>query len=139
MSLKLNGISNDKLFVIFIGILKDNIQHEAHLLEPTSLENDFIVASNGEIKNAMMATRRTTSNTYWENNVPSFNLPQPTRLIAQEINERREKGILFDYDNMYSKGHNCGEKKWIYIDCEEEEEKEHEPSQDKEISKTTSE
>ena len=34
---------------------------------------------------------------------------------------------------MYNKGHKCGENKLFYIDCEEEKEKEHEPSQAEEI------
>jgi hypothetical protein len=36
-----------------------------------------------------------------------------------------------------SKGHKCGEKKLFYIDCEEEEEQELEPSQDPEPKETT--
>jgi hypothetical protein len=42
---------------------------------------------------------------------------------------RKEKGLCFNCDNKYSKGHKCGENKLFYIDCEEEEEKEQEPSQ----------
>lgn len=43
-SLRLEGIPDDKLLDLFIGTLKDNIQHEVHLFEPTSLEKDFMVA-----------------------------------------------------------------------------------------------
>ena len=39
-------------------------------------------------------------------------------------NWRKEKKKV--YDNKYSKGHKCGEKKLFYIDCEEEEEEEEE-------------
>ena len=38
----------------------------------------------------------------------------------------------------YSKGHKCNENKLFYIDCEEEEPKEEEPSQDEEIREPTS-
>ena len=66
-----------------------------------------------------MATKRFPSNTYKENNVPSSNLPKPTRLTPQQMDERRSKGLCFNCDNKYSKGHKCGEKKLFYIDYEE--------------------
>jgi hypothetical protein len=80
-----------------------------------------------------MATRRTNPNTYRENNAPSSKTPQPTRLTPQQLEERKEKGLCFNCDNKYSKGHKCGEKKLFYIDCEEEEEQEQEPCQDEYI------
>ena len=80
-----------------------------------------------------MATRRTTSNTYREDNVSSSKPPQRTRLTPQQLDEIREKGLCFNCDTNYSKGHKCGEKKLFYIDCEEEEENEQESSQDVEI------
>ena len=55
------------------------------------------------------------------------------------MNERREKGLCFNFENTYSNGHKCSEKKLFSIDCEEEEEKEQEPSQDEEIKEITSE
>ena len=48
------------------------------------------------------------------------------------MDERREKGLCFNCDSKYSKGHKCGEKKLFYIDCEEEEEKEQETHEEKE-------
>ena len=51
LSLRVDGISNDKLLDLFIGTLKDNIQHEVHLFEPTSLEKDFMIARKVESKN----------------------------------------------------------------------------------------
>ena len=88
----MEGIEDDKLLDIFIGTLKDNIQHEVHLFKPTSLEKDFMVARKVESKNLVMDTRRTTPNTSRESNVPS-NPPQPTRLTPQQLEERREKGL----------------------------------------------
>ena len=38
LSVRVEGIADDKLLDIFIGTLKDNIQHEVRLFEPTSLE-----------------------------------------------------------------------------------------------------
>jgi hypothetical protein len=80
-----------------------------------------------------MATRRTNPNTYRGNNAPSSKTPQPTRLTPQQLEERKEKGLCFNCDNKYSKGHKCGEKKLFYIDCEEEEEQEQELCQDEYI------
>ena len=74
-----------------------------------------------ENKNMAMNTRKAFSNTYRENNVPSSNSPQ--RLTFQRLDETRAKGLCFDCDNKYSKGHKCNEKKLFYIDYEEEEPK----------------
>ena len=117
----MDDIPYDKLLDIFIGTLKDNIQHEVFLFKPTSLEKDFMVARKVKSKNIAMAIKRTNYNTYRENSVPSSNPPQPIRLIHQQMDEIREKGLCLNCDNKYSKGHKCGEKKLFYIYCEEEE------------------
>ena len=49
------------------------------------------------------------------------------------MEERKEKVLCFNCDSKYNKGHKCGENKLFYIDCEEEEEKEQEPSQDENV------
>ena len=54
-------------------------------------------------------------------------------MTPQKLDERREKGLCFNCDSKYSKEHNFNEKKLFYIDCEEEETKEEEPSQAEEI------
>jgi hypothetical protein len=99
------------------------------------LENSFSVARKFESKN--MATRRVATNNYREHHVPSPNLTQPTRLTPQQMDEIREKGLCFNCDKKYSKGHKCGENKLFYIDYEEEEDQELEPSQDIELKETT--
>ena len=58
----MEGIADDKLLDLFIGSLKDNIQHEVHLFEPSSLEKDSMVSWKVESKNLAMATIRTTPN-----------------------------------------------------------------------------
>jgi hypothetical protein len=58
-------------------------------------------------------------------------------LTHQQLEERKTKGLCFNCDNKYSKGHKCGEKKLFYINCEEEEEQE--PSQDEDIEDISSE
>ena len=87
-----------------------------------------------------MATRRTNPNIQRENNAPSSKTPQPTRFTPQQLEARKAKGLCFNCDNKYNKGHKCGEKKLFYIDCEEEEaqEQEQEPSQDENIEAISS-
>jgi len=63
---------------IFIGILKDNIQHEVHLWEPNSLETTFMLARKVESKT--MATRKSPPHNYKYGSIVTPNLPQPTRL-----------------------------------------------------------
>jgi hypothetical protein len=53
------------------------------------------------------------------------------------MDERKGKGLCFNCDNKYSKGHKCGEEKLFYIDCEEEEDQEFKPSQDPNLEETT--
>ena len=91
LSLRVDGISDDKRLDLFLGTLKENIQHEVSLFEPTSLEKAFILARKVERK--IMATRRIPSNTYKENNVSSSIPPKPTRLTPQQLDERRSKGL----------------------------------------------
>ena len=55
-------------------------------------------------------------------------------MTPQQLDERREKGLCFNCDNKYSRGHKCNEKKLFYIDCEEEEPKEEEASLEEETS-----
>jgi hypothetical protein len=138
LNIKVTYIPDENLIDVFIGTLKDNIQHEVHLWEPKSLENAF-VARNVESKNMAMVTRRTNPNNYRENNAPSSKTPQPTRLTPQQYEERKEKGLFFNCDRKYSNGHKCGGKKLFYIDCEEEEEQEKEPSQDENVEEISSE
>jgi hypothetical protein len=83
LNIKVTNIPDEHLIDVFIGTLKDNIQHEVCLWEPKSLENAFKVARNVESKNMAMATRRTNPNIYRENNAPSSKTPQPTRLTPQ--------------------------------------------------------
>ena len=80
-----------------------------------------MMARKVESKNMAMTTRRAFSNTYRENNVPSYTPPQ--RLTPKQLDETISKLLCFNCDNKYSKGHKCGEKKLFYIDCEEEEPK----------------
>jgi hypothetical protein len=92
LNIKVTDILDEHLIDVFVGNLKDKIQHEVHLWEPKSLENAFRVARNVENKNMGTATRRPTPNIYQKNNVPS-KTPQPTRLTPQQLEEIKEKGL----------------------------------------------
>ena len=63
----------------------------------------------------------------------SPNLPQPTRLTPQQLEEKREKGLCYNCDSKCTKGHKCAEKKLFYIEYEEEEEKDQETSKVEDI------
>jgi hypothetical protein len=53
------------------------------------------------------------------------------------MDEIRAKRLCFNNENKYNKGHKCGKKKLFYIDCEEEDDQELEPSHDLELEETT--
>jgi len=111
---------------VFIGTLKDNIQHDVRLWEPDSLEKAFRLARKMESK--IMATRKHTTHNYKDGSIVASSLPQPIRLTPQKLEEKREKGLRYSCDRKYTKGHMCAEKRLFYIDCEEEEEREQERS-----------
>eukprot|EP00253_Pinus_taeda_P023196 PITA_23196 len=116
---------------VFIGTLKDNIQHDVHLWEPDLLEKAFRLARKMERK--IMATRKHANHNYKDGSVVTHNIPQPIRLTPQQLEEKREKRFCYSCDNKYTKGHKCAENKLFYIDCEEEEEKEKESSKEEDI------
>ena len=47
LSLRVKNISEDNLLDLFIGTLKDNIQHEVRPFELSSLEKDFMMERKG--------------------------------------------------------------------------------------------
>ncbi len=49
------------------------------------------------------------------------------------MEEKRAKGLCYNCNRKYTKGHKCVEKKLIYIDWEEEKEKEQETSKEEDI------
>eukprot|EP00253_Pinus_taeda_P025470 PITA_25470 len=116
---------------VFIGTLKDNIQHDVRLWEPDSLEKAFRLARKMESK--IIATRKHTTHNYKDGSVVSPSLPQHVRLTPQQLEEKSEKELCYSCDSKYTKGHTCAEKKLFYIDCEEEEEKEQERSKEEDI------
>ena len=131
MNIRVTNIPEEHKIDVFIGTLKDNIQHEFRVWELDSLDKAFRLATKNECK--IMATRKRTTHIYKDGSFPTPRLPQPTRLTPKQLEEKREKGIFYNCDNKYTKGHKCAEKKLFYIDCEEEEENEQETSKEEDI------
>ena len=124
LNIRVTNIPEEHMINLFIGTLKDTIQHEVHVLEPDSLEKEFRLARKIECK--IMATRKPTTHLYKEGSAATPRFPQPTRLTPQQLEDKRAKGLCYSCDSKYTKGHKCAEKKLFYIDCEEEEENEQE-------------
>ena len=124
LNIRVTDIPEEHKIDLFIGTLKDNIQHEVRVLELDSLEKAFRLARKIECK--IMATRKPATHFYKEGSVDMPRFPQPTRLTPQQLEETREKGLCYSCDSKYIKGHRCAEKKLFYIDCEEEEKNEQE-------------
>jgi len=95
---------------VFIGTLKDNIQHDVHLWEPDSLEKAFRLARKMESK--IMATKKHTTHNYKDGSVVAPSLPQPIRLTPQQLEEKGAKGLCYSCDSKYTKGHKCAENKF---------------------------
>ena len=131
MNIRVTHIPEENRIDLFIGTLKDNIQHEVCVLEPDSLEKAFRLARKVECK--IMATRKPTNHIYKYGSVSTPRFTQPTRLTQQQLEEKRAKGLCYSFDNKYTKGHECAEKKLFYIDCEEEEQNEQESSKEEGI------
>jgi len=131
LNIRVKNILEEHRIDVFIGTLKDNIQHDVHLWEPDSLEKAFRLARKMEIK--IMETRKHTTHNYKDGNFVAPSLPQPIRFTPQKLEEKRAKGLCYSNDIKYTKGHKCAEKKLFYIDCEEEEEKEKERSKEEDI------
>jgi hypothetical protein len=104
LNIKVTNIPYEHLIDVFIGTLRDNIQHEVPLWEPKSLENAFRVARNVESKNMAMDTRRTNPNIYRENNAPSSKTPQ-------QFKERKEKCLFFNCESKYSRSKYISKRK----------------------------
>ena len=81
---------------LFIGTLKDNIQHEVPVLESGSLEK--VLRLERKIECKIMVTRKPTSHFYKYGSVTTPRFPQPTRLTPQKLEEKRENGLCYSCD-----------------------------------------
>ena len=53
------------------------------------------------------------------------------------MEEKGEKGLCYNCDRKCTKGHKCAEKKFFYIEYEEEQEKDQETSKEEDICQDT--
>ena len=74
LNIRVNDIPGEHRIDVFIGNLKDNIQHEVCLWEPDSLEKEFKVVRKVERK--IMETRNSTTHNYKDGSVVAPSLPQ---------------------------------------------------------------
>jgi len=97
LNIRVKDILEEHKIDVFIGTLKDNIQHEVRLWEPYSLEKAFRLARKMESK--IMETRKPTTHNYKYGSVVVPFLPQPTRLTPQQLEEKRAKGFCYSCDS----------------------------------------
>ena len=83
LNIRVIYIPEEQRIDVFIGTLKDNIQHEVRLWELDSLEKAFRLER--KIKSKIMATRKSTTHIYKYGSVATPRLPQPTRLTPQHL------------------------------------------------------
>ena len=92
LNIRVTDIPEEHRIDLFIGTLKDNIQHEVRVLELDSLEKAFRLERKFECK--IMATRKPTTHVYKEGSVATPRFPQPTMLTPQQLEEKRSKRAL---------------------------------------------
>ena len=73
LNIRVKNIPEEHRIDVFIGTLKDNIQHDVRLWEPDSLEKAFRLARKMESK--IMATKKPTTHNYKDGSVVSPSLP----------------------------------------------------------------
>ena len=92
LNIRVNDIPKEHMIDVFIGTLKDDIQHEIRLWEPDSLDEAFKLERIIESK--IMVTRKSTTDIYKYGSVATPRLPQPTRLTPQQLEEKNIKMAL---------------------------------------------
>ena len=115
-NIRVTDIPEEHRIDVFIGNLKDNIQHEVCVWDPDSLEKAFRLARKIEIKN--MATRKPTTHNYKYGSVVSPSIQKITRLKPQNLEEKRAKVLCHICYRKSTKGHKCSKNKLFYIYCE---------------------
>ena len=87
LNIRVKNIPKEHRIDVFIGTLKDNIQHDVRLWEPDPLEKAFRLARK------IMATKKHTTHNYKDGSVVAPSLSQPIRLTPQQLEEKRVKGL----------------------------------------------
>jgi hypothetical protein len=116
LSTRVDDISDQQLLESYMDGLKQDIKHEIFLRHPTNIMESMQNDRHIQAKNK--ATHKYTIGAY--TSIRDHFVGHKTN-VPQQMIETREKGLCFNCDNKYSKGHKCGDNKLFYIDCEEEE------------------
>ena len=95
LSLRVDSITEENLNDLFLGGLKDHIQHEVRMFSPSSINESFILARRVEEK--YLIPKKQGANVTREKGYST----QPTKLTPQKIKEKREKGLCFNCDSKY--------------------------------------
>ena len=96
MNIRVKDIPEEHRIDVFIGTLKDNIQHEVRLWEPDSLEKAYRLAR--KIESKIMGTRKPTTHNYKDGSVVAPSFSPPTRLTPQQLEEKGAKGLCYNCD-----------------------------------------
>ena len=91
-NIRVNNIPQEHRIDVFIGTLKDNIQHEVCLWEPDTLDKTFKLER--KIERKIMATRNPTTHNYKYGSVATPSLSQSSSLTPQTLEEKKRKGDL---------------------------------------------
>ncbi|CAM8940485.1 unnamed protein product [Rhodiola kirilowii] len=123
LSTRTPGLTHENLLIRFMARLKDEIQTELILLNPTNLRMAMGMARVAEHKVNTMKSWHAKS--YLPRNYPSFHGPSSStsvvkalpsnqgtplpikRLSSAEMAARREKGLCYNCDEKYGPGHRC--------------------------------
>ncbi|KAH9297684.1 hypothetical protein KI387_029366, partial [Taxus chinensis] len=127
LSLRVENITEENLNDLFLGGLKDHIEHEVRMFNPHKVSDSMIMARRAEEK--FVSSRRQHFTYTRDRNTLAPTLPRPVRLTPQQIEEKREKGLCFNCDSKFGPGHKCAEKKLFYIDGPSEDEEKDEDSE----------
>ena len=73
LNIRVNNIPEEHGIYVFIGTLKDKIQHEVRLWEPDTLEKTFRLAK--KIERKITVTRKPTTHKYKDGSVSTPRLP----------------------------------------------------------------
>ena len=92
LNIRVTDIPEEHKISLFMGNLKDNIQHDVFLWELDSLEKAFRLAR--KIESKIMVTRKPTTHIYKDGSVATTRLPQPTRLTPHQLEEKKSKMAL---------------------------------------------
>ena len=100
LSLRVDTITEENLNDLFLGGLKDHIQHEVRMFCPSSVNESFILVC--KVEDRFLIPKKQGANVTGEKGYSTPSLPQLTRLTPQQIEEKREKGLCFNCDRKYS-------------------------------------